>query len=87
MHSSEVEARISALIEQGDVEAVGADCDFTVTVISDAFDGLSSLKRQQMILAVFTEELASGALHALSVKTFTYAEWNNRQSGLVQISI
>jgi len=53
-------------------------------VISDAFEGLNTLKRQQPILALFKDELASGALHALSVKARTPREQSG-SAGLVQI--
>jgi BolA protein len=66
------------------VDLDGADCSFEMIVISDAFEGLNTLKRQQPILALFKDELASGALHALSVKARTPKEQSG-SAGLVQI--
>ncbi len=43
-----------------------------------------TLKRQQPILGLFREELASGKLHALSVKARTVEE-QAKQGGLVSL--
>lgn len=87
MDSSEIEQRVTAIIGDAEVEVEGADCDFTVTVISDQFKQLMPVKRQQLILSGFSDVIASGALHALTVKPFTPEEWNKRYSSLVQLSI
>lgn len=86
MESTEIEKRIAAIISDAEVEVIGADCDFSVTVISDQFEGLMPVKRQQMILAGFTDVLSSGALHALTVKPYTLGEWNKKYTNLVRIS-
>jgi acid stress-induced BolA-like protein IbaG/YrbA len=52
---------------------------FTATVISPAFQGKSRLARQQMVYEAVKKELASGTLHALSIKTFTPEEYNHGQ--------
>lgn len=87
METIEVERRISNLLNEAAIEVEGEDCNFTVTVISDEFSGLNTMKRQQKILSVFAEQLQSGALHALSIKAYTFDEWNNKTSGLVQLSL
>lgn len=66
--------RIRSLYPDAVVEALGADCNFELHVVSDAFDGMSLLKRQQSVLALFKEEFRSGKLHALGVKAKTPAE-------------
>lgn len=85
--NSIIESKIQAILPGAEMEVMGADCDFTVTIICDGFDNLSSMKRQQMVLAAFADELASGVIHALTVKAFTLEEWNNKSSGLVQLSM
>ncbi|MCG8313318.1 MAG: BolA/IbaG family iron-sulfur metabolism protein [Pseudomonadales bacterium] len=87
MEIAEVESRIKAIVPESEIEVEGAECDFSVTIVSEAFNGLPLMKRQQMILGEFTELLASGALHALTIKAYTLDEWNNKSSHLVQISL
>jgi acid stress-induced BolA-like protein IbaG/YrbA len=43
--------------------------------ISELFEGLSAVKRQQLIYGALTDEIASGALHAISIKAYTPAQW------------
>ncbi len=48
---------------------------YFATVISKEFVGKSRVQRQQMIYQTVQPELQSGALHALSLKTWTPEEW------------
>ncbi|MFO1418121.1 MAG: BolA/IbaG family iron-sulfur metabolism protein [Methylotetracoccus sp.] len=58
----------------------GEGCSFSVTVVSQGFDGYTTVKRQKMVLAALEPALASGALHAISMKTHTPGEWTDRVS-------
>ena len=40
-----------------------------VTVVAPEFNGLSLIKQHQLVYSALKEELASEAIHALSVKT------------------
>ncbi len=77
---------IGALIEQGiggaaaTVEGDGGK--FTATVVSERFAGLSPVKKQQLVYATINAHIASGAIHAISMQTFTPDEWDKkRRSG------
>ncbi len=87
MDAKTVEQKILGLVSEAELEIEGADCDFQVTIVSAVFEGMSQMKRQQLVLSGFTDELASGALHALTIKAFTLTEWNNKPSHLVQLSL
>jgi len=88
MLADEVVARIDAAVPGAEIIVDGADCSFEVTVLSSAFAGQPVVRRQQKILAAFSEELQSGALHALSVKAHTPEEWKSfQQAGLTQIQL
>ena len=43
-------------------------------IVSDVFDGLNTLKRQQKVYAVLSEHIASGVIHAVNMKTLTPQE-------------
>lgn len=79
MQKTEVEAKIRQAIPDADIEVEGADCSFSVVVLSQEFEKMLPVKRQQRILACFAELLGSGALHALSVKAHTPGEWAKLQ--------
>lgn len=67
MKSADVEARILARFPGAEVILQGEDCSFSVEISAAEFGELSLLERQRAVLSLFTEELASGALHAMSI--------------------
>lgn len=71
MTADDIVQRIQSAYPDAQVVTNGADCSFSVTVTSSAFAGLSLIKRQQPVLALFRDEIRSGELHALSVKAQT----------------
>jgi acid stress-induced BolA-like protein IbaG/YrbA len=70
--------QIQQKIEQGmpdaQVKVSGDEGKFTAEVISDAFDGLMTIKRHKMVYACVNDDIASGALHALTIVAKTPAE-------------
>jgi len=46
-----------------------------LVVVSPAFEGLNPLKRQQLVYAVLQEQIASGVIHAVNMKTYTPQQW------------
>ncbi len=74
MQANEVEQLVQEKIVGAEVSVEGEGCNFSVSVISDLFDGLSRVDQQKMVLAAVTEQIASGELHAITVKTRTKTE-------------
>lgn len=74
----------SDLVEQAitdsKVEVTGDGSKFEARVVSDTFEGLPTIKRHKMVYAVLDEHIKSGAIHALSIKTFTQNEWTAAES-------
>jgi len=48
---------------------------FNVIVVSDDFEGVRPVKKQQMVYAVLNDYIASGAMHAVNMQLFTKAQW------------
>lgn len=74
MTLAEIQAKIQAGIESSTVTVEGDGCSCSTKVVSPIFEGMSLLARQKMVLAVMDEEITSGKLHALSIKTRTPEE-------------
>ncbi|MDE0948849.1 MAG: acid stress-induced BolA-like protein IbaG/YrbA [Brevundimonas sp.] len=74
MTLEEVQKKLELGIEQSEVTMEGDGCNCSAVIVSPIFEGLSLLQRQRAVLGVVKEEIKSGELHALSVKTFTPAE-------------
>lgn len=69
---------IQQTLASAEVLTEGEDCCFSLKVISDDFEGLRTLARQQKILNLFKRELQAGELHALTVKAYTSVEWQQQ---------
>jgi len=52
---------------------------FEAVVISDTFDGVSVVNRHKMVYSVLEEHIKSGAIHALTIKAHTEAEYASKQ--------
>ena len=63
--------KIQQLIEQGmsteSVEVSGTEGKYVAQVVSEAFTGLTPIKRHKLVYACVNDEIASGALHALTI--------------------
>lgn len=80
MQPEAIKQRINTSIEDADVFTEGEGCNFEITVVSRAFEGLSPVKKQQLVYACLEQEIASGAIHAISIKAFTPEQWTARQA-------
>ncbi len=73
-----VEGMIKKGLQDAEVILDGEGCSFSVIVISSQFDNCTLLKKQQMVLDTVKEPLATGELHAITIKTYTPDEWARR---------
>ncbi len=71
---------ISALVRTGFPQAdplrvEGDGHKVELTVVSADFEGQRSLQRQQRVYACLQQAIASGAIHAVSMRVLTPQEW------------
>lgn len=57
------------------VDTRGTGDHFQARVVWAGFEGKSMVQQHQLVYAPLKEELGSGALHALALRTFTPEEW------------
>jgi acid stress-induced BolA-like protein IbaG/YrbA len=43
--------------------------------VGEVFNGLRPVKKQQLVYAALSEEIAAGDIHAVNIRTLTPAEW------------
>jgi stress-induced morphogen len=57
----------------------GSETHFKVVVVSAAFEGMSAVKRHQLVYGALADEMtkkpAQGGIHALAITSRTPAEW------------
>lgn len=79
MTADEVKQIIESQIAGSEVIPAGEGCDFQITVISDAFEGLMPVKKQQMVYKCLNEYIANGTIHAVTIKAYTPEQWQKLQ--------
>lgn len=79
MEANEIQALIEQGIEgaQAIVQVDGNKCQ--VIVVSELFAGMRPVKKQQMVYACLNEHIQAGTIHAVSMHTWTPAEWAEQQ--------
>ena len=61
---------------EADISFDGEDCNSKVLIISEQFEGLTSLQRHKLVLGALRDHFQSGQLHALSLSTKSPSEMN-----------
>lgn len=84
MNPEDVQKMIAAGLPDCEVKVTGDGSHFEAIVIGEEFDGLSLVKKQQKVYATLGDKITSGEVHALTIKTFTAAEWEKSQKLRVQ---
>ena len=74
MQVENVKALIDQAIAGCDVEVTIDGSHVHLIVVSEAFDGLNAVKRQQLVYGALNDVIASGEIHAVHMKTYTPAE-------------
>ncbi|NBO38909.1 BolA family transcriptional regulator [bacterium] len=78
MNREQVKSRILEGFSDAEVsvnEFSGGNDHYAVLIISQAFAGKKLLARHRMVLDLFQTEIATGEVHALTMKTHTPDEW------------
>tara|TARA_X000000368_G_scaffold265443_1_gene210187 strand:+ start:973 stop:1296 length:324 start_codon:yes stop_codon:yes gene_type:complete len=55
----------------------GKESHVRIVIVSEQFESLNLVKRHQLIYQQINEEL-EGPIHAISLHTFTYSEWKDK---------
>ena len=75
MDAEQVKQIIEQQLAGTQVIPSGEGCSFQVTVIGELFEGLSPVKKQQLVYGCLTDQIADGSIHALGIKAYTADQW------------
>ncbi|MEY3380712.1 MAG: BolA family protein [Hylemonella sp.] len=75
MTSDELKSLILAGLPCEHIELTGDGRHWYATIVSAEFDGLRAIARHQRVYATLGSKMHTDEVHALSMKTFTPAEW------------
>jgi len=77
MTSEELQAIIAAGLACEHIELTGDGRHWYATIVSADFEGKRLIQRHQRVYATLGDRMKTDEVHALSMKTYTPAEWAN----------
>jgi len=80
MNPEAIKVLLTAAFPQAQaLEVTGEGGKFNVTIVSEEFAGLRPVAKQQRVYAPLNAHIASGAIHAVTMRTLTPEEWRKAQ--------
>lgn len=79
MDATEVTELVKEALPDCDVQVQVDGTHYLVVAVGDVFEGLPTIKRQQLINKALFQQIMDGTIHALHPRAFTPAEWAERQ--------
>jgi|TARA_B110000263_G_scaffold101826_1_gene89128 acid stress-induced BolA-like protein IbaG/YrbA len=74
LESESITQLLIAELPSCEIVVEGGDGKFLVTAVGNVFEGLNAVKRQQTIYKILNEYIASGAIHAVTMRLMTEQE-------------
>ena len=65
---------ISDGIKYDDLTVEGSEAKYEVQIVSDVFDGKSTIQRHKLIYSLLDNYIKTGEIHALTIKAMTISE-------------
>lgn len=75
MTADELQSIISAALTCEHIELTGDGRHWYATIVSPEFEGQRAIQRHQRVYATLGQKMHTDEVHALSMKTYTPAEW------------
>lgn len=72
--ANQIQALLEEQLPDCDFTVQGEGAKFQVFAVGDVFEGLNPVKRQQKIYQILNPHIATGAIHAVSMRLMTAAE-------------
>ena len=79
MNAEQLQAIIAAGLYCTHLTVEGDGRHWSAVVVSESFEGLRLIARHQKVYATLGRKMHTDEVHALSMKTFTPAEWAAQQ--------
>lgn len=75
MTAEQLQAMIAAGLSCEHIELTGDGRHWYATIVSPEFEGKRAIQRHQRVYATLGQKMHTDEVHALSMKTYTPAEW------------
>ena len=81
MDAATVKALLQTHMDECEFDVQGEGSHYDITAIGAVFEGLRPVKKQQLVYAALSDNIADGSIHAVNIRTFTPAEWQAQSQG------
>jgi acid stress-induced BolA-like protein IbaG/YrbA len=78
MNAEQLQSIIAAGLPCEHLEVSGDGRHWSAVIVSPAFEGKRAIARHQLVYATLGQRMHTDEVHALSMKTYTPAEWQNK---------
>ena len=75
MDAQQLKQLIATALPCEHIQVDGDGRHWYATLVSPAFEGLTRIKRHQIVYATLGQRMQTDEVHALSMKTYTPTEW------------
>lgn len=75
MDSEQLAALLKAAFPEADVAVTGQAGKFDLRIVDAQFEGKRPVARQQAVYAPINQQIASGEVHAVTIRAMTPEEW------------
>jgi acid stress-induced BolA-like protein IbaG/YrbA len=75
MNAEQIKNMIAAGLQCDHIELEGDGRHWYATIVSAEFEGKRAIQRHQKVYATLGDKMKNDEVHALSMKTYTPAEW------------
>jgi acid stress-induced BolA-like protein IbaG/YrbA len=75
MNAEQLQSLIAAGLPCEHIEVSGDGRHWSAVIVSPAFEGKRAIARHQLVYATLGQRMHTDEVHALSMKTYTPAEW------------
>jgi acid stress-induced BolA-like protein IbaG/YrbA len=75
MDSEQLAALLKAAFPEADIAVTGQAGKFDLRIVDAQFDGKRPVARQQSVYAPINQYIASGEVHAVTIRAMTPEEW------------
>ena len=72
--NDEISQAVAAVITDAEVSVMVDGNRALITVVSDSFEGLSRVQKQQKVYGCIEDYIRDGRLHAVTIRALTVAE-------------
>jgi acid stress-induced BolA-like protein IbaG/YrbA len=78
MDAATVQALLQAHLKECEFHVSGEGSHYDITAVGAVFEGLRPVRKQQLVYAALSAQIADGSIHAVNIRTFTPEQWQAR---------